>query len=297
MPPAPPSGAGSCARARVRPERAAPARRGHRPAFACGGEWEWSSARGRTPPGGYAERYVMTGSRARFRVGVDIGGTFTDAVLLSESGGATRIAKVPSTPSDPSQGFLVAVERILSGRRRRTGGRLVPGARHHRRHQLDHRRQDAPHRVHHHRGLPRHARDWPPGAADALRRPLREGAAAGAAKSLLRGQGAARCSRRRCWSRSTKPRVHEIARKLVGTGRRLRRRLSAPRLPEPRPRAAHRRAAAQPTTGTSSSRSRPTCVPSSGSTSAPAPPSSTRACVRCWPATSRTSRAGCAGAG
>ena len=50
----------------------------------------------------------------RFRLGVDIGGTFTDAVLLSESSGATRIAKVPSTPSDPSRGFLNAVDRILA---------------------------------------------------------------------------------------------------------------------------------------------------------------------------------------
>ena len=50
----------------------------------------------------------------RFRLGVDIGGTFTDAVLLSEASGETRIAKVPSTPSDPSQGFLGAVERILA---------------------------------------------------------------------------------------------------------------------------------------------------------------------------------------
>ena len=49
----------------------------------------------------------------RFRLGVDIGGTFTDAVLLSEASGETRIAKVPSTPADPSRGFLDAVERIL----------------------------------------------------------------------------------------------------------------------------------------------------------------------------------------
>ena len=50
----------------------------------------------------------------QFRLGVDIGGTFTDAVPLSEASGATRIAKVPSTPSDPSRGFLNAVERILT---------------------------------------------------------------------------------------------------------------------------------------------------------------------------------------
>ena len=50
----------------------------------------------------------------RFRLGVDIGGTFTDAVLLSEASGETRIAKVPSTPADPSLGFLDAVDRILA---------------------------------------------------------------------------------------------------------------------------------------------------------------------------------------
>ena len=51
---------------------------------------------------------------SRFRLGVDIGGTFTDAVLLSEATGETRIAKVPSTPADPSVGFLHAVDRILA---------------------------------------------------------------------------------------------------------------------------------------------------------------------------------------
>ena len=56
----------------------------------------------------------MTQLQRKFRLGVDIGGTFTDAVLLSEDSGATRIAKVPSTPSDPSRGFLNAVERILA---------------------------------------------------------------------------------------------------------------------------------------------------------------------------------------
>ena len=56
----------------------------------------------------------MNDEKPVFRVGVDVGGTFTDAVLLSEGSGATRIAKVPSTPSDPSRGFLNAVERILT---------------------------------------------------------------------------------------------------------------------------------------------------------------------------------------
>jgi len=48
-----------------------------------------------------------------FRVGVDVGGTFTDAVLISESTGEIHIAKVLSTPRDPSIGFLTAVTQIL----------------------------------------------------------------------------------------------------------------------------------------------------------------------------------------
>ena len=49
----------------------------------------------------------------RYRLGVDIGGTFTDATLVDETTGEIRIAKVPSTPADPSQGFLAVTERIL----------------------------------------------------------------------------------------------------------------------------------------------------------------------------------------
>ena len=49
----------------------------------------------------------------RYRLGIDVGGTFTDGILLDEESGETRIAKVPSTPGDPSVGFLEAVERIL----------------------------------------------------------------------------------------------------------------------------------------------------------------------------------------
>jgi N-methylhydantoinase A len=43
-----------------------------------------------------------------------VGGTFTDAVLISEDTGAIQIAKVSSTPKDPSIGFLAAVTQILS---------------------------------------------------------------------------------------------------------------------------------------------------------------------------------------
>ena len=49
----------------------------------------------------------------RYRLGVDIGGTFTDATLINEQTGEIRVGKVPSTPQDPSHGFMEATHRIL----------------------------------------------------------------------------------------------------------------------------------------------------------------------------------------
>src|SRR5215472_16180219 len=49
-----------------------------------------------------------------YRLGIDIGGTFTDAILWDDAGSAPRIAKVPSTPQDPSEGFLTAARQIVS---------------------------------------------------------------------------------------------------------------------------------------------------------------------------------------
>jgi N-methylhydantoinase A len=49
-------------------------------------------------------------SKAGWRVGVDVGGTFTDLVLL-RADGELRVFKVPSVPSDPAQGVLDALTR------------------------------------------------------------------------------------------------------------------------------------------------------------------------------------------
>jgi N-methylhydantoinase A len=49
----------------------------------------------------------------RYRLGIDIGGTFTDATLLDETTGEVRIGKVSTTPQDPSQGFMEALSRML----------------------------------------------------------------------------------------------------------------------------------------------------------------------------------------
>ena len=46
------------------------------------------------------------------RLGVDVGGTFTDLLLLDEARGKTFTAKVPSTPEDSSQGVLNGIEKI-----------------------------------------------------------------------------------------------------------------------------------------------------------------------------------------
>jgi N-methylhydantoinase A len=48
-----------------------------------------------------------------YRLGVDIGGTFTDAMLIAEDTGEIWIRKVSSTPRDPSLGFLEAATGIL----------------------------------------------------------------------------------------------------------------------------------------------------------------------------------------
>ena len=47
-----------------------------------------------------------------YRLGVDVGGTFTDFLLLNEDTGETKTAKVPSTPEDSSIGVLNGFAKI-----------------------------------------------------------------------------------------------------------------------------------------------------------------------------------------
>jgi N-methylhydantoinase A len=48
-----------------------------------------------------------------FRLGVDVGGTFTDLFLVGDDGVGTQFrVKTPSTPADPSEGVLNGVRRI-----------------------------------------------------------------------------------------------------------------------------------------------------------------------------------------
>jgi N-methylhydantoinase A len=48
-----------------------------------------------------------------YRIGVDIGGTFTDIVLYDDLGG-TNIAKVASTPEDPGVAVVSGVLDIFA---------------------------------------------------------------------------------------------------------------------------------------------------------------------------------------
>ena len=43
-------------------------------------------------------------------VGVDVGGTFTDLILMEPESGAVRLAKVPSTPANQAAGVLAALD-------------------------------------------------------------------------------------------------------------------------------------------------------------------------------------------
>ena len=48
------------------------------------------------------------------RVGVDVGGTFTDLILVDEESGRITVDKVPSTPSDPAQGVVAGVDELCA---------------------------------------------------------------------------------------------------------------------------------------------------------------------------------------
>jgi N-methylhydantoinase A len=55
--------------------------------------------------------HTVTGATT-YRLGVDVGGTFTDGVLLDEQSGAISIDKILTTPDDPSRAFLQVALRL-----------------------------------------------------------------------------------------------------------------------------------------------------------------------------------------
>ncbi len=53
-----------------------------------------------------------------YRLGVDVGGTFTDVLLVDEQAGSTWRAKTASTPHDQSVGVLHGIDKVLRAGRR-----------------------------------------------------------------------------------------------------------------------------------------------------------------------------------
>src|SRR5947208_3943354 len=49
-----------------------------------------------------------------WRIGVDIGGTFTDVALVDDTTERIGVAKVPSTPGNLAQGVLAALDAAMS---------------------------------------------------------------------------------------------------------------------------------------------------------------------------------------
>ncbi len=48
-----------------------------------------------------------------WRIGIDIGGTFTDVALVEDASGRIGVAKVPTTPDDLTEGVLSALELAM----------------------------------------------------------------------------------------------------------------------------------------------------------------------------------------
>src|SRR5690349_13097373 len=48
------------------------------------------------------------------RIGVDVGGTFTDLVLVDETTGRVTVGKVPSTPDDPARGAVDGITDLCA---------------------------------------------------------------------------------------------------------------------------------------------------------------------------------------
>lgn len=49
----------------------------------------------------------------QIRIGIDTGGTFTDVVAFDKGSGTLVTTKTPSTPSNPADGFVAGIEKIL----------------------------------------------------------------------------------------------------------------------------------------------------------------------------------------
>ncbi len=56
----------------------------------------------------------MDGAQRQYRLGVDVGGTHTDLVILDPACGDVMVEKVPSTPDNPALGVLQGIDRLIA---------------------------------------------------------------------------------------------------------------------------------------------------------------------------------------
>ena len=90
-------------------------------------------------------------SPARYRMGVDIGGTFTDVAIAMREGYVS--AKLPTTSDDPVRGGEGGDARRACARRSRIGRRRNRDSRHDARDERHHRKEGGGHGRDHHRGF------------------------------------------------------------------------------------------------------------------------------------------------
>ena len=96
-----------------------------------------------------------------YRLGVDVGGTFTDVLLVEEGSGSTWRAKTASTPADQAVGVLNGIGQVCAAAGIELSEVAAGAARHDRRDQRDPRGQGRHRRPGHHQGLPAGAADRP----------------------------------------------------------------------------------------------------------------------------------------
>ena len=78
------------------------------------------------------------------RIGVDVGGTFTDLIYVDDETGAVLVHKLPTTPEDPSQGTVAGIRELAARAGREPRGARPGVPRHDDRHEHRHpaRRRD-----------------------------------------------------------------------------------------------------------------------------------------------------------
>lgn len=131
----------------------------------------------------------MATTRAGCRIGIDVGGTFTDFVLTNRATGELVRFKEPSVPADPSMSVRRGIPKLLE--RAKVGpGDVELIVRHHPAGERDHPAPWCTRRPRRRRRPSRRARDRPHEPRQLARLHAQEGGAAGPARPRLRAAGA-----------------------------------------------------------------------------------------------------------